>query len=94
MDDLPPALPADPLYSTWGPLDGPILRRDKPPALGVVSDPDHPMPICIAFPAGQVTHRRGPAVTFRLTIGKVEMEGRWLCVAREFIRLGEAAEEL
>jgi hypothetical protein len=52
------------------------------------------MPIGIAFPVGQVEHRRGPAATFRLMIDKVELEGRWLCVRREFIRLGDAAEEL
>jgi hypothetical protein len=52
------------------------------------------MPIGIACPVGQVEHRRGPAATFRLTIGKVGLEGRWLCVGREFVRLGEAAEEV
>jgi hypothetical protein len=78
----------------WGPVDGPILRRHEPPALGVVAAPDWPMPIGIAFPVGQVEHRRGPAVTFRLMIGKVDLEGRWLCLGREFLRLGEAAEEL
>jgi hypothetical protein len=58
----------------------------------VVAAHDLPMPIGIAFPVGQVAHRKGPAVTFRLVIGKAEMEGRWLCVGREFIRLGDAAE--
>jgi hypothetical protein len=43
---------------------------------------------------GQVEHRRGPAATFRLVIGEVELEGHWLCIKREFIRLGDAAEEL
>jgi hypothetical protein len=52
------------------------------------------MPIGIAYPVGQVESRRGPAVTFRLTIGKVELEGRWLCVGRRFLPLGDAAEEL
>jgi hypothetical protein len=85
-DHSPPAPP---------PSDSPlILCRDEPPALGVVAAPDQPMPIGVAFPVGQVAHRKGPAVTFRLVIGKVELEGRWLCVGREFIRLGEAAEEL
>jgi hypothetical protein len=52
------------------------------------------MPIGIAFPVSPVEHRRGPAVTFRLVIGKVELEGHWPCVARKFIRLGDAAEEI
>jgi len=52
------------------------------------------MPIGIAFPVGQVEHRRGPVATFHLMIGKVALEGRWLCMGREFIRLGDAAEEL
>jgi hypothetical protein len=80
--------------ATFGPLDGPVLRRHEPPALGVVADPGRPMPIGIAFPVGQVEHRRRPAATFRLVIGKAELEGRWLCVRREFVRLGDAAEEL
>jgi hypothetical protein len=48
----------------------------------------------MAFSAGQVEHRRGPAVTWRLVVRKVEMDGRWLCLGRRFVRLGEAAEEL
>jgi hypothetical protein len=72
----------------------PIRRRDEPPALGVVGEPGGAWPIGMAFPVGQVAHHKGPAVTFRLMIGKVELEGRWLCLGREFIRLGEAAEEL
>jgi hypothetical protein len=95
QDELPPAPPhPGPYYATFGPPNGPILRRDEPPALGVVADPNRPMPIGIAYPVGQVEHRRGPAATFRLAIGKAELEGRWLCVGREFVRLGEAAEEV
>jgi len=52
------------------------------------------MPIDIAFAVGQVEHRRGPAATFRLMLGTVELAGRWLCMNREFIQPGEAAEEL
>jgi hypothetical protein len=94
-DDAPPAPPpTGPFFATWGPLDGPILRRHEPPALGVIAAHDRSMPIGIAFPVGQVAHRRGPAATFRLVIGKVELEGRWLCVGQEFVRLGDAAETL
>src|SRR5438445_381685 len=76
-NDAPPS--TGPFYSTWGPLDGPILGRDHPPALGVVGKAAPGMPIGIAYPVGLVEHRRGPAKTFRLVIGKVELEGRWLC---------------
>jgi hypothetical protein len=48
----------------------------------------------MAFPAGQVEHRRGPAVTWRLVVRKVEKDGRWLCLGRRFVRLGEEVEEL
>ena len=51
-DDDSPLPPAGPFLSTWGPLYGPILRADEPPALGVVSAPDQPIPIGIAFPVG------------------------------------------
>jgi hypothetical protein len=94
-----------PYFSTWGPHDGPVLRRDDPPALGVVAEPGGAWPIGIAepggawpigiaYPVGMVAHRRAPAATFRLVIDQVELEGRWVCVGREFVRLGEAAEEL
>jgi hypothetical protein len=80
--------------TNWGPLDRPILGRDAPPALGVLISPAEPMPIGIAFPAGLVAHPQGPAVTFRLVIGKEELPDRYLCIGRRFFRLGEAAEEL
>jgi hypothetical protein len=90
--DAPP--PAGPFFSTWGPRDGPILARDAPPAMGVVEAPDAIWPVGIAYPMGQVAHRKGPARTFRLVVAKVDLEGRWICVNRRFIALGEAAEEL
>jgi hypothetical protein len=94
-DDPPPAPePSGPFFSTWGPLDGPILRSDEPPAIGVVGEPGGAWPIGMAFPTGQVEHRRGAAVTFRLIIRKVELEGRYLCLRREFVRLGDAAEDV
>jgi hypothetical protein len=43
----------------------------------------------MAFGAGRTAE--GLAV-FRLSIGKVELPGRWLCVDRRFVRLGDAAE--
>jgi hypothetical protein len=65
-----------------------------PGALSIFALFGQPMPIGTAFPAGLVVNRQGPAVAYRLVISKVEIEGRWLCVGREFIRLGEAAKYL
>jgi hypothetical protein len=48
----------------------------------------------MAYPAGLAEHGAGPAVTFRLVIGKTELPGRWLCIGRQFVQLDEAAEEL
>jgi hypothetical protein len=53
------------------------LRRHEPLAPGDVVALDRPMPIGIALPIGQVEHRKGPAATIRLVIGKAELEGRW-----------------
>jgi hypothetical protein len=88
--DAPP--PSGPFYTNWGPLNGPILGES--PALGVLAERVGALPIGIAYPVGLVEHRRGRAKTFRLVVNKVELEGRWLCVGRVFVRLGEAAEEL
>ena len=91
--DTPSAPPSGPFLTNWGPLDGPILARDEPPALGIIA-PDALLPIGIAYPVGLVEHSKGPAVTFRLVVHKVEMPGRWICVGRRFVPLGEAAEWL
>jgi hypothetical protein len=86
--------PTGPFLSNWGPRDGPILGRDCPGAIGVLTEGKAAMPIGIAYPVGLVEHQRGPAQTFRLVVNKVELPGRWICVGREFVPLGEAAEEL
>ena len=99
MPDLPdpPSLPhahPGPFFATWGSRSGPILRRDEPPALGVVAARGDAWPIGIAYPVGQVAHPKGPAATFRLVIDEAEVDGRWMCIGREFVRLGDAAEEV
>jgi hypothetical protein len=33
-------------------------------------------------------------VTFGLIVDKVELPGRWICVGRRFVPLGEAADPL
>ena len=54
----------------------------------------HDIPIGIAYPVGLVEGRRGPLKTFRLVLGKVELEGQWIIDRRVYVRLGESAEEL
>jgi hypothetical protein len=97
MPNLPPQnLPRPgPYFSTSGPLDGPILGRDEPPAMGLlVVVPGSDCPFGLAYPAGLAGHGAGPAVTFRLVIDNTELPGRWLCIEREFVQLDEVAEKL
>jgi len=68
--------------------------QGESPALGVLAGRMAAMPIGIAYLVGLVEHRRGPAQTFRLVVGKLELPRRFLCVGRKFIPRGEAAEEL
>jgi hypothetical protein len=89
-----PDPPPGSYFATWGPSDGPVLGEHEPPALGVISSPGEAMPVGVAFPTGHVQHRKGPAVTFRLVVGEVELPGLWLCVGRRFVELGEAPEML
>ena len=83
--------PRGPFYSNWGPLDGPILARDESPALGVVFALAADWSIEIACPVGLVDHRRGPAMTSRLALKNVQLEGRRICVGRKLVVLDEAA---
>src|SRR4051794_8901843 len=78
-----------PSSSTRGPLAGPILRGDDPPR-GVVASPDEPRPVGIGSSAGRVAHRTGPAATPRPAVNEVEPDGRYPCVGREPVRLGDA----
>jgi hypothetical protein len=94
-DPTDPPAPSHPgpYLSTWGPLDGPILRAANPPTLGVMVT-GRLFPIGMAFAGGAVAGRRGPICTFRLVVDKVELEGRWICDRQRFVKLGDAAEEL
>jgi hypothetical protein len=89
-DDPPP--PRGPFFTNWGPLDGPILYES--PALGVLAESAGGLPVGIAYPVSLVEHRRGRARTFRLIVNETELDGRWMCVGRRFVKLGEAAEQL
>jgi hypothetical protein len=46
-----PAHPG-PYFINWGPASGPLRYRDAGMALGVLAEPDKPMPIGIAHPVG------------------------------------------
>ena len=78
--------------SNWGPQTGPILGNNYPGAIGVL-DEGEAMPIGIAHPAGLVEHRKELATTFGLVVNQTELPGHWLWIGRQFIALGEAAEE-
>ena len=78
------------LLSNFGPAAGPLLHRDCPGTLGVYR-PGSAMPCGAAHPLGWVPTRQGPAAVFRLAAEGVDPEARFLCVAREFVELGDAA---
>jgi hypothetical protein len=89
MDEPPP------YFANWGPKDGPILGRDRSPAIEVfhTADASH-LPIGIAYPVGLIPGRNGPVKTFRLVIQDNELDGRFICDRRRFVRIGDAAEGL
>jgi hypothetical protein len=99
----PPALvlPTGPFWSSCGPVDGPIRHRhDLPGCIGLhpadPADAGIPFkakwPCGIAYAVGRMGDRRGAITVYRLTFGKSELPGRWICVGRQFVELGEAAE--
>ena len=83
--------PTGPFYSNYGPRDGLILRGDAP-VMGVLDGQG--AVIGIAWLAGSIPSRRGPAQLWRLEVRKVRLEGEWICRGREFPRIGDAAEEV
>jgi hypothetical protein len=94
-------LPTGPFWSSCGPADGPIrLRHDLPGAIGLhPADPVDPgLPRCasslcgMALKVGYMPESRGAISVFKLQFGKSELPGRWICVSRQFVELGEAAE--
>jgi hypothetical protein len=91
-DDAP--APCGPFFANFGPLDDPIVGRGDSRAIAVVADRGSGIPIGIAHPGPLVRHSQGMMKPYRLVISDVELEGRWICVGGEFVRLGDAAEEL
>ena len=94
-DDVQPAAPRSSQYfSTIGPTTGPIFRWDNWPTLGVVNTPESLRSFGTAYATGWVQHRNAPLKTYRLVVYKTELPGQWVCLARRFVPLAEAAAEL
>ena len=58
---------------------------DNPPALGVFLGPEPRVPDGKALPSRLIADRKGAVATFRLTIGKAELQGRFVCLGRRFV---------
>ena len=79
-------MPGPHYFTTAGPKAGPFRYRDATHVIGVELDPSkNRMPDGMAFPVGWIPDDRGPIATFRLTIGKKDLPGRWVCLGREFL---------
>jgi hypothetical protein len=76
-------------HANIGPAVGPIRDADIQHAIGVQDAPGYRMPVGMAFRAGRTAD--GLAV-FKLTVQKVILPDRYICIDREFHRLGDAAE--
>lgn len=76
-------------HSDFGPEDGPILYNTAP-VMGVFDSERNR--IGIAWLAGSIEGRRGPVQVWRLEVNKVELEGRWICDRREFVRPEDAED--
>ena len=74
----------EPAYSTnFG--DAALRYGEAPGTIGVLEAPDNHMPIGMAFPIGWTAEG---LTLFRLVIGGAEIPGRWVCRARQFVRVG------
>ena len=94
-DDAKSTLPPSGQYfATTGATKGLILGWDDWPTLGVVDAPGSVQRIGTAQATGWVQYRTGPVTTFRLVVDKTELPGPWVCLARRFVPLAEAAGEL
>jgi hypothetical protein len=60
---------------------GPVRDGQYPFAIGVLEAPDQLMPIGMAFEVGRT---EGGLGLWKLTVGGVEVPGRWVIVDREF----------
>jgi hypothetical protein len=70
-------------YTTFG--DAVLRYSEVPGVISVLESPDNHMPIGMTFPIGW----RAEGLTLsRLVIGGAEIPGRWVCRARQFVRVG------
>jgi hypothetical protein len=69
-------------YTNFG--DAAIRYGEVPGTIGVLEAPDNPMPIGMALRIGWAAE--GLAL-FQLAIGSEEIPGRWVCRARQFVRV-------
>jgi hypothetical protein len=95
-DNLQPAtLRSSKYFSTAGPTSGPIFRLDAwTTVLEVLDAPTSGRIIGIAYASGCVQYGDGQVMTYCLAANKTELPGRWVCIGRRFVPLGEATEEL
>ena len=79
-----------PYYATIGPLRGPLIYSEALLAIGVTKRWRGGVPIGAALCVGR--DETGVAL-WELTIGKVEVPGRWVLMDREFLRPESTARE-
>ena len=72
-----------PYYATIGPLRGPLIYSEALLAIGVTKRWRGGVPMGAALCVGR--DETGVAL-WELTIGKVEVPGRWVLMDREFLR--------
>ena len=68
-------------FTNVGQDRGPLLHGTVPGAIGVIEDPDKPMPIGMALRVGRDDAGRA---LWALTIDGEDLPGRWVVVDREF----------
>jgi hypothetical protein len=68
-------------YCNDGPRSGPILRRHRFHALGVLESRDNHAPIGMALPVGRDDDH---IELWELTVHGAKVPGRWIVVDREF----------
>jgi hypothetical protein len=95
VDDAKSTMPHSGQYfSATGATRGLMLRWDTWFNLEVVDAPGSVRTIGAARVTGWAEYRRGPVATFQLVINETKLPGQWVCLARRFVPLVEAAAEL
>ena len=68
-------------FTNVGQDRGPLLHGTVPGAIGVIEDPDKPMPIGMALRVGRDDAGRA---LWTLSIDGEDLPGRWVVIDREF----------